>query len=332
MIIYHTDDGKAAVTLMSRDGSVWLTQKQMAELFAVTKQNISVHIAKVLKDGELSPESVVKFYLTTAADGKQYKTICYSLEMILAVGFRVKGVRGVQFRQWANANLKEFLVKGFVMDDQRLKNPDGRPDYFDELLARIRDIRASEKRFYQKLRDLFALSSDYVSTDEETRLFFALVQNKLIYAVTSKTAAELIVDRADPAKANMGLTAWRGGVVRKEDIYIAKNYLTNDELDDLNRIVMMFLESAEFRVKHRKDLTMSFWKNDADRIISAHGLPMSSGAGCVTHGEMLAAAEERYEEFDARRKHEEAEMIDAEELRQLELLEEEIKNKGESAK
>ena len=328
MIIYHTDDGKAAVTLMSRDGSVWLTQKQMAELYGVSVPNISMLIAKIIKEGELDSNSVIKYYLTTAKDGKQYQTCHYSLNMILAVGFRARGVRGTQFRQWANLHLAEFLVKGFVMDDQRLKNPDGRPDYFDELLARIRDIRASEKRFYQKLRDLFALSSDYISTDEETRLFFALVQNKLIYAVTRKTAAELIVDRADPAKANMGLTAWRGGVVRKEDIYIAKNYLTNDELDDLNRIVMMFLESAEFRVKHRKDLTMSFWKSDADRIISAHGLPMSSGAGCITHGEMLAAAEERYERFDARRKREEAEMIDAEELRQLELLEEEIKKKG----
>ncbi len=232
IILYTTDDGKAQVSLMSRDGRVWLNQKQMAELFAVTKMNISLHIANILKEKELD-DSVVKFFFTTAADGKRYKVIYYALEMILAVGFRVRGVRGTQFRQWANAHLSEYLVKGFTMDDERLKNPDGRPDYFDELLARIRDIRASEKRFYQKVRDLFALSSDYRGNEAKTLQFFAEVQNKLLFAATGHTAAELIVQRSDPNKPNMGLTTWKGGIVRKrEDARLADEA----DLEELKRI------------------------------------------------------------------------------------------------
>jgi hypothetical protein len=232
IILYTTDDGKAQVSLMSRDGRVWLNQKQMAELFAVTKMNISLHIANILKEKELD-DSVVKFFFTTAADGKRYKVIYYALEMILAVGFRVRRVRGTQFRQWANAHLSEYLVKGFTMDDERLKNPDGRPDYFDELLARIRDIRASEKRFYQKVRDLFALSSDYRGNEAKTLQFFAEVQNKLLFAATGHTAAELIVQRSDPNKPNMGLTTWKGGIVRKrEDARLADEA----DLEELKRI------------------------------------------------------------------------------------------------
>ena len=215
IILYTTDDGKSQVSLMSRDGRVWLNQKQMAELFAVSKPNISMLIAKIFVEKELD-DSVVKSYLTTAADGKRYNVVYYALEMILAVGFRVRGVRGTQFRQWANAHLSEYLVKGFTIDDARLKNPDGRPDYFDELLARIRDIRASEKRFYQKVRDLLALSSDYRGNEARANQFYAEVQNKLLYAATGHTAAELVVERSDPNKPNMGLTTWKGGIVRKE--------------------------------------------------------------------------------------------------------------------
>jgi hypothetical protein len=187
--------------------------------------------------------------LTTATDGKKYKVTFYSLDMILAIGFRVRSKRGTQFRIWANRNLKEYMVKGFVMDDERLKNPDGRPDYFDELLERIREIRASEKRFYQKIRDLFKLSSDYDKTDKATQMFFAETQNKLLYAVTGKTAAEIIVSRANANKPNMALTSWKGNIVRKRDIYIAKNYLTKDEIDTLNRLVVIFLETAELRAE-----------------------------------------------------------------------------------
>ena len=193
IIIYNTDDGKASVALFAKDGMVWMNQNQLAELFDTSVPNISMHISNILKEGELAQVSVIKDYLTTATDGKEYNVSFYSLEMILAIGFRVKSKRGTQFRIWANRNLKEYMVKGFLMDDERLKNPDGRPDYFDELLARIRDIRASEKRFYQKVRDLFALSSDYDATDKATQMFFAETQNKLLFAVTGKTAAEVII-------------------------------------------------------------------------------------------------------------------------------------------
>jgi len=220
IIIYNTEDGKTSVTLMAKDGTVWLNQQLMAELFDTSKQNISLHIINVLEDRELDENSVVKDYLTTAADGKNYNVTFYSLDMILAVGFRIRSKRGVQFRRWANTVLKEFMQKGFVIDNERLKNPDGRPDYYDELLEQIRDIRASEKRFYQKVRDLFALSADYDVSDKSIQMFFAEAQNKLLFAATGKTAAELIVSRADAKTPNMALTSWKGKIVRKQDIYI----------------------------------------------------------------------------------------------------------------
>jgi len=327
IILYTTPDGRSQVSLMSRDGRVWLNQKQMAELFAVTKMNISHHIAAIIKVKELD-ESVVKCYFTTAADGKKYKVIYYALEMILAVGFRVRGVRGTQFRQWANAHLSEYLVKGFTMDDQRLKNPDGRPDYFDELLARIRDIRASEKRFYQKVRDLFALSSDYRGNEIATNRFFAEVQNKLLYAATGLTAAEIVVGRSDPSKPNMGLTVWNGGIVRKEDVIVAKNYLTQDELDTLNRITTIFLETAELRVKRKKDLTLPFWQQTVDGMLRNNLFEVLSGPGRVSHDEAVKVSDERYDEFDVRRKQEEARLADEADLQELLKIEEEAKNRS----
>lgn len=217
IIIYNTPDGKASVALYAKDGSVWMNQNQLAELFDTSIPNISMHISNILKEGELREVSVIKNYLTTAADGKEYNVTFYALDMILSIGFRVRSKRGTQFRMWANQHLKEYMIKGFVIDDERLKNPDGRPDYFDELLRRIRDIRASEKRFYQKVRDLFALSSDYDPSDKATQMFFAETQNKLLYAVTGKTAAEVIVSRANADAPNMNLTSWKGNIVRKGD-------------------------------------------------------------------------------------------------------------------
>jgi hypothetical protein len=324
VILYTTDDGKSQVSLMSRDGRVWLNQKQMAELFGVSKMNISLHIANILKEKELS-ESVVKSFFTTAADGKRYNVIYYALEMILAVGFRVRGVRGTQFRQWANAHLSEYLVKGFTIDAARLKNPDGRPDYFDELLARIRDIRASEKRFYQKVRDLFALSSDYCGNEAKTLQFFAEVQNKLLFAATGCTAAELIVQRSDPKKPNMGLITWKGSVVRKEDVIVAKNYLSSDELDTLNRITTIFLETAELRVKRHMDLTLSFWVDAVDKMLSANLFEVLHGPGIVSHAKAVQVSAERYEEFDDMRKKEAARLADEEDLAELKRIEEEAK-------
>ncbi|NBJ08101.1 hydroxyacid dehydrogenase [Alistipes sp. Z76] len=325
LILYNSDDGKSCVSLLARDGSVWLNQSQLAELFATSKQAISYHIDNILVDNELAANQVVKDYLTTASDGKQYTIKFYSLEMILSVGFRIRNPRGVQFRQWANRNLSEYLRKGFIIDDERLKNPDGRPDYFDELLARIRDIRASEKRFYQKVRDLFALSSDYDKTDKATQMFYAETQNKLLYAVTGKTSGEIIMQRADAKAPNMGLTSWKGSIVRKQDVAIAKNYLTHDELDSLNRLVVIFLETAEFRAKNRNDLTMVFWRENVDKILLSNDQRLLSNAGSVSKQQREDYAYRIYDEFDARRKHKDAIDADREDMEQLKELEAEIK-------
>ena len=320
LILYQTEDGKAEVRLRAEDGSVWLTQGEIAELFATTKQNVSLHAANILKEGELAEDSVVKESLTTATDGKNYRTKLYRLEMILAVGYRVKGSRGTQFRQWATAHLAEYLIKGFVLDDERLKNPQGW-DYFDELLARIREIRASEKRFYQKVRDLFALSADYRADDSAAQLFFAEVQNKLLYAVTQQTAAELIVARADANAPNMALTTWSGSRVRKHDVIVAKNYLNADEVDTLNRLVFIFLETAELRALERKQLTLDYWRQNVDRLLEFSERPVLRNAGSVSAEQMKSIAQERYEAFDANRRNAEAVAADAEDIRMLEEIE-----------
>ena len=327
IIIYNTDDGRVNVKLYANDGTVWLTQAQIAELFETTKQNISQHLKHCYEDNEIMEETVVKYFFTTASDGKEYNTAFYSLEAILAVGFRVRSPRGTQFRRWANSSLKEYLQKGFLIDDERLKNPDGRPDYFDELLARIRDIRASEKRFYQKIKELFALSSDYDKTDSATHIFFAETQNKLIYGVTGKTAAELIMERADAAQSNMALTSWTGAVVRKADIYIAKNYLLSDEIDSLNRLVMIFLESAELRVKMKKDITISYWRDTVDRLLADHDIPVLRTAGEHSHEDMKRYVDSVYEAFDERRRSNEAIQADCDDLWELEAAEQRTKNR-----
>ena len=323
IIIYNTADGKAEIKLYADNGTVWLTQAQIAELFNTTKQNISNHISKVFSENELERNSVVKYYLTTAKDGKEYNTAYYNLDMIIAIGFRVRSPRGTQFRQWANNTLKEYLQKGFILDKDRLKNPDGRPDYFDELLEQIRDIRASEKRFYQKLRDLFALSSDYKVTERATNLFFADTQNKLLFGVTRKTAAEIIATRANADTPNMALTSWSGSIVRKADVIVAKNYLTSDEIDVLNRLVTIFLESAELHVKMRKDLTLDFWRASVDKLLLDHGVPLLQSHGKVTMEQAQLHARTIYEEFDARRK-----AFDAAQADELDLLELEQETKN----
>ena len=325
IIIYKTQDGKVKLSLYARDGSVWMNQNQIAELFDTSKQNISYHIINILEDNELDENSVVKNYLTTASDGKSYEVTFYSLDMILAIGFRVRSKRGTQFRQWANRNLKEYMIKGFLIDDDRLKNPDGRPDYFDELLARIRDIRASEKRFYQKVRDLFKLSNDYDETDKATQMFFAETQNKLLFAVTNQTAAEIIVSRADAQKQNMGLTSWKGTIVRKGDVFTAKNYLTEDEIDTLNRLVVVFLESAELRAKNRQDITMDFWQENVDKIIEFNDKKLLKNRGSVSKSQMEKIAGQVYEDFNNKRKIADAQQADLEDLKQIEMLEKQIK-------
>ena len=312
LIIYNTPDGRTSVTLYAKDGNIWLNQSQIAELFGTSKQAISHHIGNVLSDNELNKESVVKYYLTTAADGKEYKVEYYSLQMIIAIGYRVRGVRGTQFRKWATDHLSEYLIKGFTMDDERLKNPDGRVDYFDELLLRIRDIRASEKRFYQKIRDLFKLSSDYDKTDKATQMFFAETQNKLIYAITQQTAAELIVSRADSNLPNMGLTSWKGNIVRQGDVVVAKNYLQTEEIEDLNRLVEIFLTSAELRVKGRQDLTLQYWRKNVDNLLDFQDKPLLRDKGEVTSAQMEEKVKAIYRDFNSRRKMLEARKADEE--------------------
>jgi hypothetical protein len=327
IIIYNTVDGKANVSLYAKDGMIWMNQSQLAELFDTSKQNIGQHIASILKENELDKNSVIKYYFTTSSDDKEYKVAFYSLDMILAIGFRVRSKRGTQFRIWANQNLKEYMIKGFVMDDERLKNPDGRPDYFDELLERIRDIRASEKRFYQKVRELFALSSDYDVSDKSTQIFFAEAQNKLLYAATGKTAAELIISRADAEKANMSLTSWKGNIVRKQDIFIAKNYLLEDELDTLNRLVIIFLETAELRAKNRMDITMNFWKENMDRILESNDKKILSNPGLISNSEMEKKVSKIYEQFDSNRKVYEALEADKQDFEDFKKIEKQLKKR-----
>ena len=333
LILYTTEDGRSQIKLWAQEQTVWLTQLEMAELFDATKQNISLHLKNVFKDGELDPAATVKESLTVQIEGSrkvQRPVILYNLDAILAVGYRVRSPRGVQFRRWASTVLKEFLTKGFVMDDERLKNPDGRPDYFDEMLARIRDIRASEKRFYQKVRDLFALSSDYDTTDKTTQVFFATVQNLLIFAVTRQTAAELITARANPADPYFGLLAWKGDKVRKADVVVAKNYLTEDEIDTLNRLVVIFLETAELRAKSKQETRIAFWKQNVDQIITSNGFPLLTHAGTVSHEQMEARTGELYRKFDQNRKRQEALQADQQDEADLSALEAKLKRRAKS--
>ena len=333
LILYTTEDGRSQIKLRAEQQTVWLTQLEMAELFDASKQNISLHLKNVYQDGELDPAATVKDSLTVQTEGAREvrrKVTLYSLDAILAVGYRVRSTRGVQFRRWASTVLKEFLLKGFVLDDERLKNPDGRPDYFDEMLARIRDIRASEKRFYQKVRDLFALSVDYDKTDQATQTIFATVQNLLLYAVTQKTAAELITARANADDHHFGLLHWQGDKVRKQDILIAKNYLNADEIDTLNRLVVIFLETAELRTKRREEIRMSFWRQNVDQIISSNGFPALTHTGKVSHTQMERATTALYLDYDQRRKQDEARQADAQDDAELKALENTLKKRSKT--
>ena len=329
LILYTSEDGQTRLELRVQEQTVWLSQLELAELFQTTKQNVSLHAMNIFREGELLPEATVKESLTVRTEGNREvkRTVSfYNLDLILAIGYRVRSPRGTQFRQWATSHLREFIVKGFVMDDERLKNPGGW-DHFDELLARIREIRASEKRFYQKVRDLFALSSDYKIRPQETMLFFAEVQNKLLYAVTGHTAAELVLQRADPSQPNMNLTSWSGSRVRKQDVITAKNYLNQDEIDTLNRLVVIFLEQAELRVKQRSDLTLDFWRGNVDKLLQFNDRPVLDGAGQVSHDDMLRLVHERFDTFGQNRREAEALAADAEDLREIEQLEHDLKSK-----
>lgn len=320
LILYATEDGGTNVRLRADGGTVWLNQIEMAELFQTTKQNVSLHIKNVLAEGELVEDAVVKDHLTTATDGKKYRVKSYNLDMILAVGYRVKSPRGTQFRQWATTHLREYLIKGFVMDDERLKEPDGW-DYFDELLKRIRDIRASEKRFYQKIRDIYATAIDYDNKSEAAQLFFKKVQNKMLWAITGHTAAELISDRANSSLPNMGLTSFKGSRVRQGDVTVAKNYLQQPEIDQLNRIVVMYLDYAENMAERRKTMTMREWEEKLDAFLQFNERDVLTHAGKISAQVAERLAVERYVQFDAQRRSTERLAADMEDMEALERIE-----------
>lgn len=333
LILYSTEDGAATIGLRAIDGTVWLTQLEMAELFDTSKQNVSLHINNILSEGELAAESVVKESLTTAADAKAYRTKVYNLDAILAVGYRVRSPRGTQFRRWATTVLREYLVKGFAMDDARLKQAE-QWDYFDEWLARIRDIRASEKRFYQKVRDLYTTAIDYDKTSEQAQAFFKKVQNKMLWAVTGKTAAELIENRSDPSAPNMGLTSWKGTVVRKGDVGTAKNYLQAEEVEERNRIVVMYLDYAEDQARRRRPVTMAEWADKLDAFLSFNERDVLTHAGRLRMDVAQKLAAERFEVFDASRRAAEALAADEADIAQLEEMEKAAKERkkgGEDA-
>ena len=306
-VLYTTDDGRTRVECRLEDETIWLSQASIGELYDRSKQTISEHLVNLFDDGELVEQAVVRNFRTTAADGKTYDVQYYNLEAILAVGFRVRSRRGTQFRRWANTRLQEYLVKGFVMDDERLKNPavpgaSPVPDYFDELLDRIRDIRASERRMYLRVREIFTMSADYSPTDRETTQFFRIIQNKLHFAATGQTAAELIHARANAAEPNMGLTVWKGEIVRKSDVTIAKNYLQAAEIDELNRIVTMWLDFAEDQARRRKQVFLRDWQSKLDEFLAFNDRDVLLDAGRVKKSLADQKAQREYDLFAERRR------------------------------
>ena len=303
IIIYQTTDGQTKIDVYMEDENVWLSQMQMVELFQTTKQNISLHINNVFKEGELEKNSVVKEYLTTAADGKKYSTKIYNLDMIISVGYRVKSLRGTQFRIWANQILKEYMLKGFSMNDDILKKAGG-GNYWKELLERIRDIRSSEKVFYRQVLDLYATSVDYDPNTEESQLFFKIVQNKLHYAAHGHTASEVIVERANANLLNMGLTVFEGERPNKREISIAKNYLTEEELATLNRMVSAYFDLAELRAMQHQPMYMKDWIVEVDDFAERYGKGVLQDAGEISHKEALEKAEKEYEKYKEKTKDE----------------------------
>ena len=295
-IMYTTDDGQVDIEVRLEDENVWLTQNSMAELFDTTKQNISLHIKNIFEEKELEENSVVKHSLTTAKDGKNYKTKFYNLDLIISVGYRVKSIRGTQFRIWANKLIKEYLIKGYNLNVERFKNNGGGP-YFEEVLEKIRDIRSSEKVFWRKILDIYATSVDYDAKNEQTREFFRTVQNKMHYAVHGNTAAEVIFNRVDSEKENIGLTNFKGSMPTRAETEIAKNYLNEKELNLLNRMVSAYLDVAEINALNMHAMTMKEWVNELNGFLTMTHKDILEGAGTISHEKALAKAHEEYDKY-----------------------------------
>ena len=307
MILYQTEDGRTRIQCRFENESIWLTQALIAELFQKDVRTINEHLVNIFDEGELSREATIRKFRIVRSEGTREvarEIEHYNLAAILAVGYRVRSHRGTLFRQWATARLSEYLLKGFVMDDERLKNPPGPgvPDYFDELLERIRDIRASERRMYLRVREILALAADYSPTEPETQLAFKVIQNKLHFATTGKTAPELIAERANATEPNMGLTSWKGAVVRKGDVTVAKNYLREDEIEELNRIVVMFLDFAEDQAKRRKEIFLNDWQTKLDEFLRFNERRVLPDAGSVSREMADEKAEREFEHFSERRR------------------------------
>ena len=339
VLVYRTEDGTIRLDVRLEDETVWLTQQMMAELFQSSKQNISHHIQAIYEEGELEPKATVKKYLTVRREGNRdvrRELEYYNLDMIISVGYRVKSLVATRFRIWATQRLTEYIVKGFTMDDERLKNPPVKdaavPDYFDEMLARIRDIRASERRVYLRVREIFAMAADYEPTWSETTRFFSIIQNKLHFAATGMTAAELIKSRANHLLPNMGLTSWHGGEVRKTDITTAKNYLRAEEIDELNRIVVMWLDFAEDQARRRKRIFMQDWQQKLDDFLRFNERRVLPGAGTVSRKGAEDHARAEYEQFETRRREDREALGAADYVKQLEETARRLpaKNNGEA--
>jgi len=298
-LLYQASDGQTRLEVRLENETVWLSQNQMAELFQTSIPNVSMHIRNVFAEGELQPGAVVKEFLTTAADGKNYKTSFYNLDVIISVGYRVKSHRGTQFRIWATQRLREYIVKGFSLDDQRLKRAGG-GNYFEELLARIRDIRSSEKVFWRKVLEIYATSIDYDPGEEASQVFFATVQNKMHWAAHGQTAAEVVHGRVDAGKQHLGMTTWLGGKPTKEEAAIAKNYLRAEELEGLNRIVTAYLEFAELRALNRRPMYMRDWIAKLEDFLRLSGREILTHAGKISHEQALRKAEREFEKFRVR--------------------------------
>lgn len=296
-LIYRSEDGRTKINVMLEAESLWLSQKQLAELFGKAKGTVSEHIKHIFEDGELDENSVVRFFRTTASDGKQYEVAHYNLDMVLALGYRVRNQAGVRFRQWASDKLKEYIIKGFVLDDERLKNPGKGSDYFDELTKRLQDIRTSERRFYQKITDIYATSVDYDPNHPLTKEFFATVQNKVHYAIHGQTAAELIQSRADSSQPNMGLTTWEGSRIRKSDVAVAKNYLNEEELSALNNLAEQYLIFAEGQAQRRVAMTMQDWITKLEGFLTLNDREILRDAGKVSAQIAKAHAEQEFSKF-----------------------------------
>ncbi len=336
ILVYRNGDGVIKLQVRFENENIWLNQQMMAELFQTSKQNISKHLKSIFEEGELDSNSVVNDLFTTAKDGKKYKVSYYNLDAIISVGYRVKSHTATRFRIWATQKLKEFLVKGFVMDDERLKNPSiglsNLPDYFDEMLERIRDIRASEKRMYLRVREIFAMADDYIPNDQETQTFFSIIQNKLHFAATGLTAPELLKIRANHSLPYMGLTNWKEDEPRKTDVSVAKNYLIESEIEELNRIVVMWLDYAEDQARRRKKVFLKDWEHKLDEFLRFNERNVLNDKGSVSRKEAQFYAENEYEQYAAQRRLYKEEVGNIENIKSLELAANMIEKKEEKSK